>query len=144
MVIIGPIFFLFSDGTQDLIVYRVGDNVEVEGNPLYLTLPTDTKNSSRLSGEKYGFKQAEKEWFKITTTLASTILTQNTGLSQLRKYGLAHKVKTEPNKLGGILMTFNQHIDAKVSKRIKLIRLIPHLDVLAELRCSGEKLVWGL
>ena len=129
-----------------MIVYRVGDNVEVEGNPLYLTLPTDTKNSSRLSGEKYGFKQAEREWFKITTTLASTILTQNTGLSQLRKYGLAHKVKTEPNKLGGILRTFDQNIDAKVSKRIELIRLthIPHVDVLAEMRCSGETLVWGV
>ena len=125
-----------------MIVYRVADNVEVEGNPLYLTLPTDTKNSSRLSSEKYGFTQAEKEWFRITTTLASTILTQNTGLSQLRKYGLAHKVKTEPNKLGGILRTFDQYIDAKVSKRIKLIRLthIYHLDVLAELRCSEEEL----
>ena len=125
-----------------MIVYRVADNVEVEGNPIYLTLPTDTKNSSGLSSEKYGFKQAEKEWFRITTTLASTILTQNTGLSQLRKYGLAHKVKTEPNKLGGILKTFDQNIDAKVSKRIKLIRLthIYHLDVLAELRCSEEEL----
>ena len=108
-----------------MIVYRVADNVEVDGNPLYLELPTDAKDSSRLSGEKYGFKQAEKEWFKITTTLASTILTQNTGLSQLRKYGLAHKVKTEPNKLGGILRTFDQNINGKVSKRIKLIRLTP-------------------
>ena len=106
-----------------MIVYRVADNVEVEGNPLYLKLPTT--NSSRLSGEKYGFKPAEKEWFKITTTLASTILTQNTGLSQLRKYGLAHSVKTEPNKLGGILRTFDQNIDGKVSKRTRLIRLTP-------------------
>ena len=122
-----------------MIVYRVADNVEVDGNPLYLTLPSDSKNSSSLSGEKYGFKQAEKEWFKITTTLASTILTQNTGLSQLRKYGLENMVKTEPNKLGGILRTFDQHLDAKVSRGIKLIRLthISHLDVLAELRCGN-------
>ena len=122
-----------------MIVYRVADNVEVDGNPLYLELPTDAKDSSRLSGEKYGFKQAEKEWFKITTTLASTILTQNTGLSQLRKYGLENMVKTEPNKLGGILRTFDQHLDAKVSRGIELIRLthISHLDVLAELRCGN-------
>ena len=119
-----------------MIVYRVADNVEVDGNPLYLDLPTDTKNSSRLSDEKYGFKQAEKEWFKITTTLASTILTQNTGLSQLRKYGLAHKVKTEPNKLGGILRTFDQYIDAKVSKGIKLIRFFLNCAPLGRNQCG--------
>ena len=58
-------------------------------------------------------KQSQKDSFIVTTTLASTKLTQNTGLLQLLKYGSEHGVRMDPNKLRGTLMTFNKNITAQ-------------------------------
>ena len=66
-----------------------------------------------IFSEKYGLKQSQKDSFTVTTTLASTKLTQNTGLLQLLKYGSEHGVRMDPNKLRGTLMTFNKNITAQ-------------------------------
>ena len=66
-----------------------------------------------IFSEKYGLKQSQKDSFIVTTTLASTKLTQNTGLLQLLKYGSEHGVRMDPNKLRGTLMTFNKNITAQ-------------------------------
>ena len=41
--------FLLSDQTHELIVYEIGDKVELLENPFYLQLPSDQKNKKQGS-----------------------------------------------------------------------------------------------
>lgn len=125
------------DQIHELIVYKIEKNVEVTDTAFYLKLPSLKKDMEKTNKTKtvMGLTQITKDFFNISTSLASTMLTQNEGLLSLLKWS------SEPENLRQNLSIFNHKINPREAKSCReLVKLMPQaLDCVFSILTAHEQ-----
>ena len=121
---------MVRDEQHDLVVYKVEKDLNLSNTSFYLEdrhLPSKKPRHSALKEKAVqGLKPIAKDVFSISTTLASTMLTQNVGLLSLLKWNSMNE------NVANVLTKFNKNVSHKIPHSCReLVKLMSEvLDAL--------------